>query len=153
MKEFAKVKEVKNNTAVVYMEKRDECSKCGMCIFPKDAKGVDITAKNEVGAKEGDTVIIDVKDSGKLLGIFLAFVVPLLLIGASVIANTLFINNELLTVFIAVASVIAWYIILSFIDKKLKRNDKYGTEILSVIKPKNNENQSKNNDEQEIRND
>ncbi len=153
MKEFAKVKEVNENTAIVYMEKRDECSKCGMCIFPKDAKGVDITAKNEVGAKQGDTVIIDVKDSGKLLGLFLAFVVPLLLIGASVIMNTLFIHNELLTVFIAVASIIVWYVILSFIDKKLKINDKYGTEILSVIKPKNKENQLEKNDEQEIKND
>ena len=135
MKEIATVKETKENIATVYLEKKDECSKCGMCIFPKNAKGVDITALNNVGAKEGDKVIIEVKDEGKLTGIFLAFIVPLLLIGVAFLINALFIKNELWTLAIAVGLVVLWYIALSFIDKKLKFNSKYGTEILSVFHP------------------
>ncbi len=145
MKEVAKVKETGENTAVVYMEKKDECSKCGMCIFPKDAKGVDMTAKNLVGAKVGDDVIIEIKDGGKMLGIFLAFIVPLFLIGVAFLLNGLFIRNELWTLSIAVGTIVIWYFILAFIDKKLKLSDKYGVEILSVISPKNKEKQTKEN--------
>ena len=133
MKEIAKVKEVKGELATVFLEKKDECSKCGMCIFPKNAKGIEITAKNLVGAKVDDNVIIDVKDKGKLLGIFLVFVVPLLLIGLSFLVNALFINNELFTLAMSVGLIVVWYIILSFIDKKLKVSKGYGTEIVSVL--------------------
>lgn len=133
MKEIAIVKETKGKEATVYLEKKDECSKCGMCIFPKNAKGVEITARNEVGAIKGDSVLIDVKDEGKLLGIFLVFIIPLLLIGVSFLLNALFIKNELWTLAIAVGLIVVWYVILSFIDKKLKRSKSYGTEIVSVL--------------------
>ncbi len=150
MKEVAKVKSVDNDLTTVYLEKKDECSKCGMCLFPANAKGVTMNAKNTVNAREGDDVIIEIKDDGKLLGIFLAFIVPLILIGLSFLVNWLFIKNEIYTLIIAVISIVIWYVVLSFIDKKLKKNDKYGAEIITVLKTKIQEKQSNTNEEKEM---
>ena len=80
MKEKGVVTALNGKFAVVKVDKRDECSKCGMCLFPKNASSVDFNAKNGVFAKVGDEVIIETQKDGKLAGALLAFLVPLLLI-------------------------------------------------------------------------
>ena len=137
MKEVAKVIKTNENYSVVYVEKKDECSKCGMCLFPANAKGVEINAKNPVNAVEGDTVIIELNEKGKLLGVFLAFIVPLILIGLSFLVNAITLQNEIFTLFLAIGLVVIWYVVLPFIDKKIKFNGEYSAEIISIINKKN----------------
>ncbi len=151
MKEIAKVKKVSGEIATVYMEKKTECSKCGMCIFPKNAKGVDIVARNSLNAKEGDNVIIDIKESGKLLGFFLVFIVPLLLILLELFFGQHLYKNQLISLGVDILAIVIWYSILPFIDKKLKTSNKYGTEIISILPLSNKE--IENNDLQENKND
>lgn len=133
MKEVAKVIKTDKDLAVVYVEKKDECSKCGMCLFPANAKGLEINAKNPINAKTDDTVLIEMGEKGKLLGVFLAFIVPLLLIGLSFVINAFTLKNEIFTLILAVGLVIVWYFILPFFDRKIKNKDNYCAEIISVI--------------------
>ena len=133
MQEQGLVVKIEGNTATVRVDKKDECSKCGMCLFPKNASHIDFEAQNDLGVAEGDTVIIQTQKEGKLLGVLLAFLVPLILVGAGVLLGLLVFGNELVALGISVALVIAWYVVLSFIDKKLKKSMGFKPTIIQKI--------------------
>lgn len=127
------VTKTEKNTAVVKVEKKDECSKCGMCLFPKGASSIDFNVVNKVGASEGDTVIIDTQNDGKLLGAILVFLVPLLLIGVSALIGFLVIQWELSVLILSVVLIALWFVILSIIDKKLKKTAGFTPVIIQII--------------------
>ena len=134
MKELAKVTAVKGTRATVSVDKKDECSKCGMCLFPKNASSVDFSAVNTVGAEVGDMVTIEKREGGNLIGALLAFLVPLILIGVSVIIGYTVLNSEIWILALSVIFIILWYTILAVIDKKLKNTLKFSVEIVEITK-------------------
>ncbi len=136
MKETALVIKENGKHAVVSIDKKDECSKCGMCAFPKNANKIELNAKNGVGAKVGDTVIVERAQGGKLTGAILVFLVPLILIGISALINHFFIGNDLWFLGLAVIFIAVWYAILAIIDKKLVFMNKYLSVIIQVVQPK-----------------
>ena len=133
MKELAKVTSVKGTRATVSVDKKDECSKCGMCLFPKNASHVEFETLNQVGAKEGDMVIIESKKDFKLLGAVLTFLIPLLLIGISAFITYFFIGIEIWLLILSVILIILWYTVLVVIDKKLKSKIGYTHIITKII--------------------
>ena len=68
MKEAGLVISIDGEYASVKVDKKDECSKCGMCLFPKNADSIEIRAENSFGAEVGDTVVIETQEDTKLLG-------------------------------------------------------------------------------------
>ncbi len=134
MKEQGVVTAVKGNRATVKVDKKDQCSKCGMCLFPQNASSVNFDAVNSVNAKVGDTVTIESKKEANLLGVILAFLVPLILIGLAVLINWLFIGKDIYVLIISLPSIALWYVILALIDKKIKSFSAYKTEITEIIK-------------------
>ena len=135
MKEIAKVKKVSGDNATVVIDKKDECSKCGLCAFPKNATCLELFAKNSAQAKEGDTVLVERRESGKGLAITLVFLVPLILILISGVLAYLVIESEIWMLILSAISITVWYAVLALIDKKLKVSAKFSTEILQVIAP------------------
>lgn len=133
MVESGRVTAVKGETAKVKVDKKDECSKCGMCLFPQNASSIEFDAQNQIGAKMGDLVEIEKKSDGKLLGTLLAFLVPLLLIGLAVLINYLFIKKEIFILVIAIGLIAVWYIVLALIDKKIKKLERYTTVITKIL--------------------
>lgn len=134
MREVGIVDRLENNFAVVKVDKKDECSKCGMCLFPKGANSIEFVADNKIGAKTGDKVIIEKGENGKLQGALLVFLVPLLLIGLSVVLGLYLIKWELSVLILSVTLIILWYIILSIIDKKLKFLNSFKSVIVEIVK-------------------
>ena len=137
MKEVGIITKLNGEYVYVKVDKKDECSKCGMCAFPKNANSIEIFAKNNVNAKKDEQVIVEIKDKGKMLGFLLVFIVPLLLLGGAILLNFLVVHNELLTMGIGIVLIALWYFVLSFIDKFLKKSNKYGAEVVAVINKKN----------------
>ena len=134
MQEIGKVSKTEGKYAIVKVQKKDECSKCGMCLFPKNASEIEFRAKNTLLAKEGDEVLINTSNErGKLVGILLVFLVPLLLIGLAVLIEKLFIKNEIFILPISIGLIVVWFFMLSFIDKKIAKNDKYVCEIIEIL--------------------
>ncbi len=121
-------------SATVRIDKKDECSKCGMCLFPKNASHIDVSAENSLGASKGQTVVIERTSELKLISILLVFVVPLLLIGVSAVFTYLLIKVEYWLAILSVILVASWYTILAFIDKRFKSLKKYGAKIIEVVK-------------------
>lgn len=138
MTEQGVVVKTNKNTASVKVDKKDECSKCGMCLFPKNASSIEFTAQNDLGAKVGDTVIIESKKDYKLLGAILVFFIPLLLIGISALITYLFIGIETWLVILSVISIILWYTILAVIDKRLKNVSGGVHVIVNILKKGDN---------------
>lgn len=134
MREVGTVLNTKGEFAEVKVDKKDACSKCGMCLFSENASHTIISCENKVGAKKDQTVLIEMAQRGKLLGIFLIFVIPLILIGASVLISLLVIKNELWTPVLSVVSIAVWYLILSLIDKKIKKRTGFCPSIIEIIK-------------------
>ncbi len=139
MREIGVVTKIEKSNAKVKVDKKDECSKCGMCLFPKGASSVEFDAINSLNADVGDTVIIETQKEGKLLGATLAFLVPLILVGLSILLNFLVVKNDLITLAIAIGAIAVWYFILALIDKKLKKTIGFSakiTEIITLPKPR-----------------
>lgn len=142
MQESAIVKKVDGQTATLVIDKKDECSKCGMCLFPKGANAIEFEAVNKVDAKVGDTVLIERQEKGKLTAIILVFLVPLLLILLSSVIALMVIGSELWALGLSLISLAVWFVLLAFIDKKLKRTKGFITVIVRVIGESEKENEN-----------
>lgn len=132
MQELAIVTAVQKKSATVKIEKNDECSKCGMCLFPKGASFIEFVADNPINAKVGDNVIIERKQDGKFLGAVLVFFIPLLLIIISAILGFYVIKWDLFVLIASIPLIILWYIILSFIDKKIRKLSDFRAIIVEI---------------------
>ncbi len=133
MKELGIVTAVEKNRATVKVEKKDECSKCGMCLFPKGADAIEFNAKNDLDAKVGDTVLIETEKDGKLIGALLVFLVPLILIGISALIGYLVIKSEIWILFLSLILIVIWFVALSLIDKKIGKTVSFLPKIIKII--------------------
>ena len=133
MRECGIVTECKGNRATVKVDKKDECSKCGLCMFPKNSSFTLFYATNDIGAKKDDKVVVETRRDTKFLGAILAFLVPLLLIGVAVLINYLVIKNELSILIISVVLIALWYLALSFIDKRLAKTYYFCPHVIEIL--------------------
>ena len=133
MTEQGKVISIDGGFATVKVDKKDECAKCGLCMFPKNANSVNFYAENNVGANVGDTVIVTTKEKAKTVGILLVFGVPILLIVASLLIGYLLIKSETVGLITSIFSVVIWFFILSFIDKRLKKRSNFSSKIQEIV--------------------
>ena len=129
MEETGRVFKTDKNFATVRVEKKDECAKCGMCAFPKNAGYTEFYASNAVGAKAGDEVKIKTSDRGKFLGTLLVFGVPLLLIALAAVITFTAIKNEIFVLVLSAGFIAAWYTVLAVLDKKFRALKTFSSEI------------------------
>ena len=141
MREVGTVLQTKGDYAEVKVDKKDACSKCGMCLFSGNVNHTVMSCVNKIGAQKDQQVVIDILGKGKLLGIFLVFIIPLILIGVSVLVSLLVIKNELWTILISIASVVLWYVLLIPIDKKIKKRSGFCPSIIEIIDKGEDENE------------
>jgi positive regulator of sigma E activity len=136
MKELGFVIKTEKGRATVKVDKKDECSRCGLCLFPKNATSVEFSVNNGVGAKEGDTVMIETKENSKLLRTLRAFLVPLILTAIAAVITLTIIKEETYMLIISAVSIAIWYAILPSIDKRLKKSNAFAPDIIQIIENK-----------------
>ena len=51
----------------------------------------------------------------------------------AVLIEKLFIKNEIFILPISIGLIVVWFFMLSFIDKKIAKNDKYVCEIIEIL--------------------
>ena len=136
MKDSGTVIQLNRDRATVSVKRRDECSKCGMCIFPKNSDSIEFDAKNPVGAQVGDKVVLQKPEGGKLISAVLVFLVPVLLVALSAVLGIFVVKNELWTALIGILAIVAWFFLLSFIDKAIKKRGKLSPVIIEILEKK-----------------
>ena len=77
MTEQGVVLSVKNEFAKVRVGRNSACASCGKCGMTERQKYVDFYADNAVGAKEGETVVLDIPDTNSAKFAFVGYFVPL----------------------------------------------------------------------------
>lgn len=143
MKESGVLTGIKGKSAVVSVEKKEQCAGCGLCLF-KDNGKAEFYAKNDKDAKIGDKVIIETSESGKFLGAVLAFLVPLLLIGVSVFIGLVLIKKDIWILILSAAFIAVWYGLLAILDKKIGKANAFSSKIVEIVQE--NQSQSDDND-------
>ena len=133
MREMGVVTEINGKTAVVSVDKKDECSRCGLCLFQEGTNKAEFFVRSEADVSVGDTVEIERSEKGKFAGAVLAFLVPLLLIGLAVAINYLFIKSEIWILILSVIMIALWYVALAFLDKRLKSSATFNARIVALI--------------------
>ncbi len=123
---------VNGKHAKVKVDKKTECDKCGMCLFPQGASSTEFNAINKIGASEGDLVTIETVKDAKFMGAMLVFFVPLVLIALSMVLAVAVIKNEIYALLISVVLIAIWFFVLSLIDKKLKNTKSFSPQIVSI---------------------
>ena len=132
MTESGKVVKTEGRYATVRIDKKDECGKCGMCLFAANASYTEMRARNDAGAALGDEVTIATAESGKTLSAVLVFLVPLLLIVLAAAIGLFVIGKEIWILLLSLIFILSWYTILGLFDKKLRKNDKFCARIVRI---------------------
>lgn len=146
MRENGKVTKIEGEYASVRVDKKDECSKCGMCLFPKNAAYTEFRAKNDCDAQVGDEVIVENEGGGKLLSSLLVFLIPLLLIATATVISVFVIKKDIWILFLSLIFIVLWYTVLGVFDKILRKNDKFCAKIVEIL-PKGETINDKNNEQ------
>ncbi len=110
MEKTGTVISVNDNTATVLIVRAtacgENCASCGGCSSARQA----IKAKNEIGAKKGDMVRLEISDKNVLLAAFFVYIVPIFILAAGI------------AIFGGVAGFLAFaaaFVVLHIIDKRL----------------------------------
>ena len=106
----------------------DSCSNCGMC----ENKGTKIVVKNPLGAKKGDTVRLGVSTSKGLSAAMLVYLMPVVILIASLV---IFVNSGLpegLSATFAFAVMAVWFLVVFILEKLGTFKNKIYAEIIEI---------------------
>lgn len=127
MRELAEVIEcIDNNTAKVELIRTSACGDCKVC---SSDKKIIITAKNNINAKVGDRVSLEVVQIKKTAIVFV-YIVPLVLLFAGFYIGKLLFKEEIPSVLLSI-TLPTLYVIIAIILEKRKKN--ISSEIISII--------------------
>ncbi|AGB42014.1 Positive regulator of sigma E activity [Halobacteroides halobius DSM 5150] len=129
MKRFAQVIDVKGQTATVRVTKHSSCDKCGEC---SNADDLTLTVTNDIEAKAGDMVTLEMKGSNISSAAVVVYLVPILgLIGGYILAPTLGLVAEGFKIMLGLL-----FMLLSFITARKfgdYKQEEYTPQITEVV--------------------
>ena len=139
MKECGIVVEAMDKKAVVNIKRRSACGQCKACELGRsDAKEINITAKNEIGAEVNDNVNIIMDTPDVLKAAIIVYLIPLVALVSGVGLGTILAKNLALSsdwiglltglIFLAVA-----YVYVKKQDRKLEATKKYEPIIVEIL--------------------
>jgi len=108
MKEQGKVIELKGDIAVVKMQKKNKCEKCGLCEKIAGREPF-LEVKNKIGAKIGDEVEVEIKEDDLLKISIFIFGFPLLGLILGIISSY-FLKNITLKIVVFIVFLLSFWI-------------------------------------------
>ncbi|WP_053957031.1 SoxR reducing system RseC family protein [Inediibacterium massiliense] len=141
MNQVGKVIEVlEDHRAQVLMRKHSACGECGACQYGQENMNLKIIAMNQVNAKEGDTVEVNLETQNVLGAAFIAYVIPLVALLVGVIGTSFILPKTGFTGNVEVYSIVVGFILtiiaFGFIklnENSFKKQDKYVPVISKVV--------------------
>ncbi len=128
MKQKATVVEKSDNVTVVRVSRKTMCDGCGRdscsgecTAFKLFGKGSEFEARaeNPVGAEVGDTVTVETPDFTVNISAFLVFIVPIAIAFLTYFIARFFVGEQV-GVLLAFSSLVLYFALLSFIEKRKK---------------------------------
>ena len=128
----------KNGVAKIKVVRSLACGECKACILGSTENSVLLPARNEVGARQGDTVYFTAKQK-PWFATLLLFLLPLTLLLVGLILSLAFSLGELISVAIGVGCMAVGFITVLILDKTVF-SKKYLAQITRVEKMEDNTN-------------
>ncbi|MDR3595318.1 SoxR reducing system RseC family protein [Clostridium sp.] len=127
--------EVNNDVAKIKVGRHSDCKNCGAC---PGNESIIIRANNKIGAKPGQRVIFEVKETNFLGATFIVFVLPLiaLFIGVMLgefIGKSLGLNIPMFQIAGGIIALALSIIIIRQVDKVAKANTKSLPVIVRIL--------------------
>lgn len=124
------VKKISKNAAEIEITRSsacgDSCASCGLC----PGRTASVEASNGVGAKIGDTVIIDMADKNVIGAAFLVYIVPVIILIIGYFAGEAIFNSETSGIITGFLLMALTFTAIIFTDKK--RKSKYTPRIVKI---------------------
>ena len=118
------VKKVDGNSVIVSITSNASCSGChaeGLCgISGKEEKIIDI--KGSYNVSPGDPVTVLMDQSTGFKAVALSYLVPLVIVVASLVVMSLLSFNELTAGLVSISLLVPWFLILHFFRNRINRS-------------------------------
>ncbi|CEN90607.1 SoxR reducing system RseC family protein [Paraclostridium sordellii] len=131
---------VDGTTAKIKMQKHSACAACGKCASSTDKKDIIVEVDNNIGAKVGDYVEVNMDSVNVIKAAAIVYIVPLIaLLGGTIISYGIFnfidigINKEVLSGFVGIVLTIISYLLIKSKDRKFRESRNYIPIITKVI--------------------
>ncbi|SES73254.1 positive regulator of sigma(E), RseC/MucC [Natronincola peptidivorans] len=132
MRQCGVVTETNNKTAKVIIQRHSSCGSCNACKMGQENMKIEIDAINEINAKVGQRVEVDMEGRNVLTAAFIIYVIPLaalivgILVSSAILPNIGIENNT--EIYIALIGFV--FMALSFIgirkrENRLRENKKF----------------------------
>lgn len=131
MLELGKVTAVMDDKVQVQFPRTSACDKCKLC-SNESGGNVSLTLKNDVNAKEGDIVAVEILGKAVTISYLIVFGIPILTLFLGMIIASAAKLNELFSIIAAAASLLIGFAIVFFLDKTIAKSEKFAPKIVKV---------------------
>ncbi|WZL71524.1 SoxR reducing system RseC family protein [Clostridiaceae bacterium 35-E11] len=140
MHQSGKVIEISDNRAKILMTKHAACGDCGACQHGAENMNMHIIAANELNAKVGDMVEVNMETQNVLGAAFIVYVIPLFMMlfgiaGGSYLLKSIGIieNAEIYGAMIGFAFMTITFFIIKKFEGKFKKDKRYVPVISRIL--------------------
>lgn len=137
MIETGRVHKIDNkNRATIRFPRKTACENCRMCFKPRDEMYVELTVKNTLNAKEGDKVSVSMGRQIVLVSSLIVYLLPVALVALALVFTRGL--DELVSFGISIGVLVASYIVMAILDKKIKNHKNFAPQMTQIIKEDEN---------------
>ncbi len=122
--EVGKITEIKDNKAIISLERKSACAGCHACEMSQDKKEMTMTAINECGGQVGDDVMVELVVDRLMFATFILYGVPLITTVLGFFIGYYLFGSELASFAVGVIFMFLTYIIIRRFENFFS-NDKY----------------------------
>ncbi|WP_026886080.1 SoxR reducing system RseC family protein [Clostridium beijerinckii] len=127
--------EVVGNSARIKVGRHSDCKNCGAC---PGSESLILEANNKIGAKPGQRVILEIKETNVLRAAFIVFILPLiaLFIGVmlgGIIGQYIGVNKFMFQVIGGVVIFALSIVVVKYFDKASAANEKSKPVIIRIL--------------------
>ncbi len=122
--EVGKIVELKDDKAIIMLDRKSACADCHACEMSEDKKQMTMTALNECGGKVGDNVFIELVVEKLLFATFIVYGVPLLTTVFGFGIGYVIFRNEIYSFLLGIIFMVVTYLVIKKFDSFFN-NDKY----------------------------
>ena len=131
MLERGKVTAIMDDNVQVQFKRTSACDKCRACSIDQGGN-VSIILKNDLGAKVGDIVEVEILGKAVTLSYLIVFGIPLVMALLGVILASAARFSELYSIITVAGSLVFGFLVVFVIDKIIAKNQKFAPKIIRV---------------------
>lgn len=138
VREIGKVADIKDKTAIIKIQRKSSCGSCTACGMKKDQNEILIPVANDLGAKLGDWVELELKSISILKASTIAYVIPLIaliigVVGGYALAEQLSQDTELYGAIGGIIFTILSFVAIRVVDPLFNKKGDYTPKMISII--------------------